>query len=294
MQIKSRHRVDFSPQMAALWACLALGVCISSAESAEPQGLGDPGAPSRLLVHASRAVNEPVALTGRNARVQLVATVEYDSGQLRDWTRDVKFTIDPPTVARVDDSGLLVPLLDGEAILRATAGRLSVDVPVAVTSFAEPPLVNFPNEIVPVFTKLGCNSGSCHGKAGGKNGFSLSLLGFEPADDFGYLVKEGRGRRLFPAAPDRSLLLQKACGSLPHGGGVRMPVDSDEYRLVRLWVKQGMPYGSDDDPVLAGVRVHPSYVELPSDGRQQLKVIAQYSDGSHRDVTRQAQCTRLI
>src|SRR6266853_6762240 len=93
------------------------------------------------------------------------------------------------------------------------------------SSFAagEPPL-NFTNDIVPIFTKAGCNAGGCHGKASGQNGFKLSLLGFEPAEDYEHLTKEARGRRLFPAAPDRSLLVQKATAILPHGGGKRIDV----------------------------------------------------------------------
>ena len=101
---------------------------------------------------------------------------------------------------------------------------------------------------MPIFTKFGCNGGGCHGKSGGQNGFRLSLLGFEPEEDYEYLVKEGRGRRLFPAAPDQSLLLLKATARLPHGGGKRIELDSPAYRLLRRWIEQGMPYGKETDP----------------------------------------------
>ena len=101
---------------------------------------------------------------------------------------------------------------------------------------------------MPIFTKLGCNSGGCHGKASGQNGFKLSLLGFYPDDDYEFLVKEGRGRRLFPASPDQSLLLTKPIGKSPHGGGKRMDADSYEYRLIYRWIEQGMPYGKPEDP----------------------------------------------
>ncbi len=79
--------------------------------------------------------------------------------------------------------------------------------------------LNFTNDIVPIFTKASCNSGGCHGKASGQNGFKLSLLGFEPAEDYEHIVKEARGRRVFPAAPEQSMLLQKAVNFTPHGGG---------------------------------------------------------------------------
>src|SRR3954470_16612551 len=79
--------------------------------------------------------------------------------------------------------------------------------------------LNFANDIVPIFTKAGCNAGGCHGKASGQNGFKLSLLGFEPAEDYEHIVREARGRRVFPAAPEQSLLLTKSINSTPHGGG---------------------------------------------------------------------------
>jgi len=84
--------------------------------------------------------------------------------------------------------------------------------------------INFGNQIVPIFSKLGCNSGGCHGKASGQNGFKISLFGFEPEVDYAALVKEGRGRRVFPASPENSLLLLKATGTIAHGGGKRIEV----------------------------------------------------------------------
>ena len=118
--------------------------------------------------------------------------------------------------------------------------------------------INFANQIVPIFTKLGCNSGGCHGKASGQNGFSLSLLGFEPEVDFNALVKEARGRRALPGRPDHSLLLLKATGQMAHGGGKRMDVGSDEYKLVRRWIAAGMPFGKPSDPVVTKISVFPS------------------------------------
>src|SRR5205823_11337077 len=103
--------------------------------------------------------------------------------------------------------------------------------------------INFANQIVPIFTKAGCNGGGCHGKSSGQNGFRLSLLGFEPAEDYEHLVKEARGRRLFPASPKNSLLLLKGTATLPHGGGKRFDADSDDYKLLIRWVSEGMPYG---------------------------------------------------
>src|SRR5207244_13123289 len=107
----------------------------------------------------------------------------------------------------------------------------TVKVPLEAKNIGDNLPLNFTTQVVPVFTKLGCNSGGCHGKASGQNGFKLSLLGFEPELDYTTLVMEGRGRRMFPANPDASLLLMKATGKTPHGGGKKMDPDSDEYRL---------------------------------------------------------------
>ena len=149
--------------------------------------------------------------------------------------------------------------------------------------------VSFVNDVMPIFTKSGCNTGICHAKAGGgQNGFQLSLLGFEPREDFESLVMEGRGRRLFPALPGRSLLLRKASGELPHGGGVRFSSDSEEYRLIRNWIGQGARYTIQDEPVLESLTVHPEQGRIQMGGQQQLKAVARYSDGSQRDVTRLA------
>src|SRR5258706_6526149 len=144
----------------------------------------------------------------------------------------------------------------------------------AVLARAEERPLNFTNDIVPIFTKAGCNSGGCHGKSSGQNGFKLSLLGFEPAEDYEHLLKEARGRRLFPAAPDRSLLLLKATATVPHGGGKRLNSGSDDYNLLVRWIVQGMPYGTTNDPKLASIDVLPSLRTISRQSRQQLVVLA--------------------
>ncbi|MCH7725894.1 MAG: DUF1553 domain-containing protein, partial [Planctomycetes bacterium] len=137
--------------------------------------------------------------------------------------------------------------------------------------------------------KYGCNGGGCHGKSGGQNGFQLSLLGFEPPEDYEYLVKEGRGRRLFPAAPDQSLLLRKSSAKSPHGGGHRIAEDSPAYRLLRRWIAQGMPYGNENDPVVTRIEILPAERLMGRDADQQIVCVAHYSDGHTEDVTRMTQ-----
>ena len=146
--------------------------------------------------------------------------------------------------------------------------------------------VSFVNDIVPVLTKAGCNAGSCHAKAGGgQRGFQLSVLGFDPPEDYERLVKEGHGRRLFPGDPGRSLLLQKATGVVPHGGGVRLTEGSEGYQLLQGWIAQGAPFSTGSEPELVSIGVKPDRAVVAMNAEQQLQAIATYSDGSTLGVT---------
>ncbi|NDA69022.1 MAG: DUF1549 domain-containing protein, partial [Verrucomicrobia bacterium] len=156
---------------------------------------------------------------------------------------------------------------------------------VAAAPASAPP-VSFVNDVIPVLTKAGCNSGACHAKAGqGQNGFQLSLLGFEPQEDYEHLVKESHGRRVFAASPDQSLLLMKAVNRVAHGGGQRLAEGSEPYRLLRTWLQQGMIFDRDTAPKLVSLDVQPPRKTIKVKGEQQLKVTARYSDGRARDVT---------
>jgi hypothetical protein len=169
--------------------------------------------------------------------------------------------------------------------LLAAAGILFLTASRGPAIAAEQP-ISFVNDVVPVFTKAGCNVGVCHAKAGGgQNGFQLSLYGFEPKEDYDHLVKEGRGRRLTFAAPDRSLLLRKPSGEMPHGGGVRLELSSEGYALLREWIAQGAPFSREGEPQLVSFEVQPDRLTVPRQGEQQLAALARYSDGSVRDVT---------
>ncbi|MBV6501468.1 MAG: hypothetical protein CJBNEKGG_03980 [Prosthecobacter sp.] len=166
------------------------------------------------------------------------------------------------------------------------AALCCLSLPVLAAEARRP--LNFANDIVPILTKGGCNGGGCHGKASGQNGFKLSLLGFEPQEDYEHIVKEARGRRIFPAAPEQSLLLTKGTAQLPHGGGKKLDPKSEDYQDLLRWIREGMPYGSDSDPKMVRISVEPGVLTMPLKGSTQLKVTAHYSDGSTRDVTRRA------
>ncbi|HEX5445565.1 MAG TPA: S-layer protein, partial [Pirellulales bacterium] len=149
--------------------------------------------------------------------------------------------------------------------------------------------LNFTNDVLPLLTKHGCNSGGCHGRGSGQNGFKLSLLAFDPAADYAALADEGLGRRVSWTAPDESLMLLKATGQVAHGGGVRFERESSAYQLLRQWIAQGTPWGDEKDPALARIAVEPPERLLSPGETLPLRVTAHYSDGSTRDVTATAE-----
>jgi hypothetical protein len=151
---------------------------------------------------------------------------------------------------------------------------------------AAEPAVSFVNDVVPTLTRAGCNAGSCHAKAnGGRNGFQLSLFGFEPAEDYGHVVVEGRGRRVFHASPENSLLLLKASGTVPHGGGVRLAKGSAGYATLRDWVRQGARSDADTAPLLVALTLTPARGTLARKASVQLTATARFADDTTRDVT---------
>jgi hypothetical protein len=148
---------------------------------------------------------------------------------------------------------------------------------------AEP--FHFENDIAPLLARHNCNSSGCHGKAEGQGGFKLSVFGFDPAADYASLVKEGRGRRVLATAADESLLLRKATGRAPHGGGTRLKADSKDYRTLRDWIAAGTPLGEPNAPRVAGIRLEPAELTLTPHASAKLRVVARRTDGREIDVT---------
>lgn len=261
-------------------------------EQAISQGSEDAAtsAASEATAASEAAAASEIVLRGRDDRWQLLLTLQSSDLSLRDVTSEASYAAEPAGIIEIGPGAVVKPLAPGMATVRAV---LSNGLTAARTVRVEPldidSPVNFPNQIVPIFTKHSCNGGGCHGKLAGQNGFRLSLLGFEPKDDYEFLVRESRGRRLFPAAPERSLLLTKGTAQVPHGGGARLQVDSHEYRLLSRWIAQGMPYGSDSDPMVTEILVTPSARVMARGGKQQLQVVARYSDGRVEDVTQTVQ-----
>ncbi len=285
--MKTAHRTA----LATLAALVLLGGRLDAGDlynkdAAPPDEVALPR-PAEVVSLASSPAK--IALKGRDDAQQLVITAALAGNRLQDLTADVKYEVADPKVARVSTSGRVMPVGNGSTEITATYGDKAIKVAVSAASCDVNLPIHFANQIVPIFTKLGCNSGGCHGKASGQNGFKLSLLGFEPEVDYNALVKEARGRRVFPASPDNSLLLLKATGVVAHGGGKRLEPNSDEYKLIRRWIASGVPVGAADAPTVVQITVAPEQRVLPRHNKQQFAVYAHYSDGSVEDVTRRAQ-----
>jgi len=257
--------------LAAMMFCAGRGV----AADAKPAG----GA-------AMMVVDPPqLKLVGPDARWQLLVDRREVDGRMVDGSEGVRFTSTNDKTCTVSDTGEVVAVGNGSSTITVEGPLGVVRVPVTVSEIDAHRAINFENDIVPLLTRYACNSSGCHGKAEGQNGFKLSVFGFDAQADYDALTKETRGRRVFPASAEHSLLLQKATGTVPHGGGARMVVGGREYELIRAWIAAGVPFGSDSDPRVASIQLTPRERRLPMQARQRLRVTARYTDGREVDVT---------
>ena len=230
-----------------------------------------------------------VSLQGPVSRHTLLVSGKTADGRLRDLGAEATFRSVSPRVVSIDTRGVVRPVADGQGSIVIEVDGRSLSVPVTVTGSQSPRSFSFVNDIMPLLDKFGCNGAGCHGKAEGQAGFKLSVFNSDPLADFRAIVLQSRGRRLFISAPERSLLLQKASGDNPHGGGVRIPTSLPEYTTLRDWIAAGAPYGSDSQAQVERITVTPGQRILTNQSHQQLRVMAYYSDGRSRDVTRLAQ-----
>ncbi len=218
---------------------------------------------------------------------QIAVSAIDDRGRPRDVTAQCGIEVADAGTVSVTSSGLVRSTGSGETELHIRLGAESLRVPVHVRPLADRPPLSFVDDVVPILTKAGCNGGGCHGKATGQNGFMLSLLGFDPKFDHVSLTRGAFGRRLGIAAED-TLLMRKATASMPHGGGPRLQRHSDSYNVLKEWLESDAPPPTSAMPQLRTVSIHPTQMTLPPLSRQQLVVTAEFSDGSRRDVTREA------
>jgi hypothetical protein len=259
------------------WSLLALWLAPALVLAAE-------SAPDRLSIEPAEAV-----LDGRRASAQLIATGHDADGAARDLTREVRWTSSDPALVIVHPGGRIEPQGNGDAKVYARLGSSEAETVVRIRNAETAHPIQFAHEVLPALTKVGCNQGACHGTPTGKNGFRLSLRGYDPTLDFVTLARENGARRSNPFQPEASLILLKGTALTPHEGGKRMGTDSVSYRILRDWVAEGVRPDPPDTPALVGLVVTPPARRLDDPSReQQIVVQARFADGSTRDVTRLA------
>ena len=217
-------------------------------------------------------------------RQQLLVQQRLANGLVRDLSRDAMFSSSDPSIVFVT-GGVLRAAGEGLAKVRVEAAGKVASVDVVVGPKPSGARLSFVADVLPVLGRAGCANGGCHAKPKGQNGFSLSIFSFDPATDFREIVKDERGRRVFPALPAESLVLKKPTLAVEHEGGKRLEVGSPFYQIIHDWILQGMLYRRAGEPELVGISVFPNEQRYLKSAEQQLVVTARFADGSTRDVT---------
>ena len=226
-----------------------------------------------------------INLTTKLDQQRYLVVAHRADGVTVDVTRLANVKLTDAQLARVENATLF-PSSDGETQLEVDFQGLKASIPVVVKdSMADRP-ISFQMDIMPVFARTGCNTGSCHGAARGKDGFRLSLFGFDPQGDYLRLTRELGARRINLAIPAESLLIEKSIGAVPHTGGKRFAADSEYNRVLLRWLEAGAPPDTGEPVKVTRLDVFPTsaVIEGP-DNTQQFIARAVYSNGTDRDVT---------
>jgi hypothetical protein len=236
--------------------------------------------PSELRIYPTN-----VNLATSRDRQSVVVQAVYEDGLTRDVTSDASFTLRDRALARIE-KGVVSPLADGKTELLVKFGGKEVTLPVVVEQAKVDRPISFNLDVMPVFMKAGCNSGGCHGASRGKDGFALSLFGYDAEGDYFRLTRQMIGRRINLALPEESLMIEKAIGKVPHGGGERFKPDSELYKTLVRWVEAGVPKDPTNIAKVVSLDIMPKQAVLDgSNTTQRVTVRATYSDGTDRDVT---------
>jgi hypothetical protein len=268
-------RYEASVTLSGLVSFFALCLCCT------PDG----SAASSTSVSELRAYPPEIQLCSAKARQQLVVQATVGDGTTRDVTALATYHLGDLKLAKLDKSTLF-PLADGRTELRVSFEGRIVTVPVVVSNAMVRSPVSFRLDVMPVFTRAGCNSGACHGTSRGKDGFHLSLFGFDPEGDYYRLTREQIGRRIDLGIPEESLIVQKGLGAVQHTGGVRFGTNSDLCQTLIAWLAAGAPNDSSNVAKVTGIEIFPKTAVMEgSNSIQRFIVQARYSDGAARDVT---------
>jgi hypothetical protein len=228
---------------------------------------------------------DDISLSDRADYQRYIVVATRDDGVTLDVTAQATVKLANPAVARLQDATLF-PLADGDTTLDVQYNGLSAAATVAVKGAQTERPISFHLDVMPVFLRSGCNTGSCHGAARGKDGFRLSLFGFDPQGDYYRLTREIGTRRINLAEPRDSLLIEKSTGAVPHTGGKRFGTDSQYYAALLRWLEAGAPADQGEIPTVVRVDLYPPSAVLEGESaRQQFITRAHYSNGADRDIT---------
>lgn len=226
-----------------------------------------------------------VRLTTRQDRQSLVLQATFADGVTRDVTAQAAYTFADKSLVRFENATVF-PVSDGKTELTIKYEGRVLKVPVVVERAKLERPVSFKLDVIPVLTKAGCNAGACHGASRGKDGFRLSLFGYDPDGDYTRITREQIGRRINLALPEESLLLEKGLGIVTHTGGERFKKDSELYRTALQWIQEGALKDATNVAHVVSLEIAPKQAVLEgSNAMQRLVVRAKYSDGSDRDVS---------
>jgi hypothetical protein len=225
------------------------------------------------------------SLKGAQASQRLIVLAQENGQIVGDITGQAKLLSSNPQVASVDETGHIRPIGDGDAVITATFGGKQARAEVHIAEAKEALVPSFRNHVIPVFTKIGCNSGACHGALAGKGGLKLSLRGYDPSADHFVLTRQALARRVDKQEPARSLMLLKPTMAVTHGGGQRIAVGSRAYQILADWIASGAPPPRSDDVRAQRLEVIPAAAVLKPKDTIQILVRAWYADGHAEDVT---------
>ena len=245
------------------------------------------GARAAAVVKPRRLLVQPASLELRGPGDEhgLLVTAVTGDGRTVDVTDQARFASKTPETVTVSSNGVCRALADGSVEIVVEFGGKSARVSVSVTDAARSGAPSFRQEVLPVLTKAGCNSGACHGKLAGQNGFKLSLRGYAPELDYGWLTTDLNGRRINPAAPGDSLLVLKPLGAVPHEGHQRFAEGSRYHRLLVDWIAHRAPGPVAAETDAVRLEILPGNRTVRTNETQQLLARAHYADGRVRDVT---------
>src|SRR5207244_1776991 len=210
-------------------------------------------------------------------RQSFVVQAAYADGVTRDVTDQAKIAFTNPALVRVEKN-VVYPVADGATEMKVEFGGQMLNVPVKVKNAKVDRPISFKLDVMPVFMKAGCNQGSCHGAARGKDGFRLSLFGYDPDGDHFRLTREVNGRRINLALPHESMLVEKPTAKVTHTGGKRFDDQSELYQTLIRWLEAGAPSDPADIPTPASIELLPKKAVLDGKGATQRMVVrAKYS-----------------